>query len=332
MSASLVQEMHDVFVPHPRLMNGHAMTLWARAKPRKFPHLPAPENRLFKVADEATVLAHFHWQPNRHTRPTVLALHGLEGSSQAHYICGLSDKAWTAGFNVVRLNQRNCGGTEHLSSTLYHSGLTHDAAVVMNELAHEGCGAIAVVGYSLGGNLALKLAGDYGRGAPPYLKAVAAVSPVMDLPLCVDALERRSNALYQWNFVRNLKSRMRRKIAAFPDRFSAEPLARVRTVRDFDEYYTAPHFGFRDATDYYYRASALRVVGRIDVPTLVVTAADDPFVPPESFADPALTGNRKVTVLLSRHGGHCAFVAPVNGTHDGYWAEWRAVEFVLGQT
>jgi predicted alpha/beta-fold hydrolase len=322
--------MHDVFVPHPRLMNGHAMTLWAWAKPRKFPNLPAPENRLFKVAEDATVLAHCHWHADRHRRPTVLALHGLEGSSQAHYICGLADKAWAAGFNVVRLNQRNCGGTEHLSSTLYHSGLTHDAAVVMNELAREGCAAIAVVGYSLGGNLALKLAGDYGRGAPPCLKAVVAVSPVMDLPRCVDALERRSNAFYQWNFVRNLKARMRRKIAAFPDRYSAEPLARIRTVRDFDEQYTAPHFGFKDATEYYYRAAALRVVDRIEVPTLIVTAADDPFVPPQSFADPALTRNRNVTVLLSAHGGHCAFVSAVNGNHDGYWAEWRAVAFILG--
>jgi predicted alpha/beta-fold hydrolase len=309
-------------------MNGHAMTLWAWAKRRKFPNLPPPDNRLFKVAPDATVLAHCHWHKQRVGRPTLLALHGLEGSSQAHYICGLSDKAWAAGFNVIRLNQRNCGGTEHLSSTLYHSGLTHDAAFVLDELAREGLTSFAVVGYSLGGNLALKLAGDYGHGAPPYLKAVVAVSPVMDLPRCVDALERKSNAIYQWNFVRNLKARMRRKIAAFPDRFSAEPLARVRTVRDFDEYYTAPHFGFKDATDYYYRAAALRVVDRIEVPALVITAADDPFVPPESFADPALARNRHVTTLVSPHGGHCAFIAPGNGTHDGYWAEWRAVSFI----
>jgi predicted alpha/beta-fold hydrolase len=241
---------------------------------------------------------------------------------------GLADKAWAAGFNVVRLNQRNCGGTEHLSATLYHSGLTHDAAVVLNELAGEGLGHFAVVGYSLGGNLALKLAGDYGRGAPPYLRAIVAVSPVMDLPRCVDALERRSNAIYQWNFVRNLKARMRRKIAAFPDRYSAEPLEHIRTVRDFDEAYTAPHFGFRDATDYYYRAASLRVVDRIEVPTLILAAADDPFVPPEPFSDPALTGNRNITTLVSRHGGHCAFVATSNGVHDGYWAEWRAVDFV----
>lgn len=320
--------MSDAFVPHPRLMNGHAMTLWAWAKPRTFPRLPAPESRLFRVADDAQVLAHCHWQRDRRERPTILALHGLEGSSQAHYMAGLADKAWAAGFNVVRLNQRNCGGTEHLSATLYHSGLTHDAAVVLHELAGERLGPFGVVGYSLGGNLALKLAGDYGRGAPPWLKAIVAVSPVMDLPGCVDALERRSNTFYQWNFVRNLKARMRRKVAAFPDRFSAEPLDRIRTVRDFDEAYTAPHFGFRDAADYYYRVASLRVVHRIEVPTLILSAADDPFVPPAAFSDPAVTGNPHIAVALSRHGGHCAFVARANGTHDGYWAEWRAIDFV----
>ena len=113
----------------------------------------------------------------------------------------------------------------------------------------------------------------------------------MDLPRCVEALEKPSNAIYQWNFVRNLKARMRRKVAAFPDRFSTEPLARIRTVRDFDEAYTAPFFGFRDATDYYYRAASLRVVDRIAVPALIISAADDPFVPSDSFADQALTGN-----------------------------------------
>jgi predicted alpha/beta-fold hydrolase len=319
--------MSDAFVAHPRLTNGHAMTLWAWARRRRFPRLPPPESRIFRVAPDARVLAHCHWQRDRRSRPTLLALHGLEGSSLAHYMCGIADKAWAAGFNVVRLNQRNCGGTEHLSVTLYHSGLSADAAAVLEELAAEGLPAFCVVGYSLGGNLALKLAGDYGPDAPAYLKAVVAVSPVMDLPRCVAALEHRSNAVYQWNFVRNLKTRMRRKVAAFPDRFSAEPLTRVRTVRDFDEAYTAPHFGFRDAADYYHRASALRVGARIGVPALILSAGDDPFVPAVSFGDPAITGNRRITTLVTGHGGHCAFVAPVNGAHDGYWAEWKAVEF-----
>ena len=318
--------MPDGFLPHPRLMNGHAMTLWAWARRRAFPKLPPPESRLFQVTPDARVLAHCYWHRDRAARATILGLHGLEGSSQAHYMQGLADKAWAAGFNVVLLNQRNCGGTEHLSSTLYHSGLTADADWVLRELAAEGLARFGVVGYSLGGNLALKLAGDYGAAAPSFVKAVVAVSPVMDLPRCVDALERRSNFAYQWNFVRNLKGRMRRKVAAFPERFSAEPLDRIRSVRDFDEAYTAPHFGFRDATDYYYRAASLRVVDRIQLPALIITAADDPFVPPEPFADPAVTGNPHITTMVTRHGGHCAFVCPANGMHDGYWAEWRAIE------
>ena len=154
--------MSDAFVPHPRLVNGHAMTVWAWARRRAFPKLPAPESRLFQVAPDARVLAHCYWHRDRDPRATILGLHGLEGSSQAHYMQGLADKAWAAGFNVVLLNQRNCGGTEHLSSTLYHSGLTADADWVLRELAAEGLARFGVVGYSLGGNLALKLAGDYG--------------------------------------------------------------------------------------------------------------------------------------------------------------------------
>ena len=320
--------MIDEFVPQERLRNGHAMTLWAWVRPRAFPLLPPPESRVFDVASDARVLAKCHWQRARTDAPTIIVLHGLEGSSEAHYMLGVADKAWRRGFNVVRLNQRNCGGTEHLCATLYHSGLSADVDVVMKTLAAEGHHAIVVAGYSLGGNLALKLAGEHGAAPPPWLRAVAAVSPVMDLPRCVDALEKPSNAIYQWNFVRNLKARMRRKVAAFPDRFSIEPLARIRTVRAFDEAYTAPFFGFRDATDYYHRAASLRVVDRITVPALIISAKDDPFVPSDSFADNALARNAAVSVRVTPHGGHCAFVAARNDTHDGYWAEWTLMEFL----
>jgi predicted alpha/beta-fold hydrolase len=315
------------FEPHRRLRNGHAMTLWAWAKPRTFDRLPAPQNCLFEVAPEARVLGQCYWQHDRISHPTIIVLHGLEGSSTAHYMRGVADKAWARQFNVVLLNQRNCGGTEHLSTTLYHSGLSSDVDVVVRELAAAGHRAIAVAGYSLGGNLALKLAGDYATDPPPALKAVIAVSPVMDLPRCVDALERRSNAIYQWNFVRNLKARMRRKAAAFPGRFDIEPLAAIRTVRQFDEAYTAPAFGYKDATDYYYRAAALRVVDRIEVPALVIVAADDPFVAPDPFRASPVSSHRRITVELSRYGGHCAFVGKANGAWDGYWAEQRIVEF-----
>ncbi len=312
----------------PRFIGGHKQTLYAWAKPRRFPRLPQPTARYFDVAADARVLAHCHWHARPQEHPTLLLLHGLEGSSLAHYMCGISDKAWASGWNVVRLNQRNCGGTEHLSRGLYHSGLTHDPLFVMRELIEvDRLKAIAVAGYSLGGNLTLKLAGELGDLAPPELKAVCAVSPTMDLGVCVEALERRSNVAYEWNFVRNLKARMRRKAAAFPDLFSVAPLRRVWTVRQFDEAYTAPHHGFRDATDYYYRASAMRVIERIRVPALILTAEDDPFVPSAPFRSAAVTGNPYVTVVITPHGGHCAFVERGGADYDGYWAEREIVRF-----
>jgi predicted alpha/beta-fold hydrolase len=242
---------------------------------------------------------------------------------------GLAEKAFAAGFNVVRLNQRNCGGTEALSEGLYHSGLSADPARVLTELIEvDGLRSVAVAGYSLGGNVALKLAGDFGDDAPAALRAVCAVSPTLDLARCVEALERPENTLYEWNFVRNLKRRMRRKSRLFPGRFDLHGIGRVRTVRAFDEMFTAPHHGFADASDYYFRASALRVVDRIRIPTLILSAEDDPFVPADQFSVPAVASNPAIRVELTRHGGHCAFVEPEEPGYDGYWAERRIVEFV----
>jgi uncharacterized protein len=323
-SSSLLSD----YVPLAPWAGGHRMTLYAWARPRRFPHLPAPEARLFDVAAETRVLAHCHWQPDRAARLTVILLHGLEGSSQGHYIRGLADKAWRRGFNVVRLNQRNCGGTEHLSRGLYHSGLTADPLAVMHELAdRDGLPRFAFAGYSLGGNLALKLAGELGNAHGGRLVAVAAVSPVMELGVCVEALERRENALYQWHFVQHLKARLRCKARAFPGDWDLGPLARIRTVRAFDEAYTAPHHGFADAADYYHRASARRVIDRIRVPALILTATDDPFVPPEPFRDPALAANPSLTTVITPHGGHCGFVGAPAGD-DGYWAERRVVAWM----
>jgi len=189
-----------------------------------------------------------------------------------------------------------------------------------------------VAGYSLGGNLALKLAGELGAAAPPALRAVAAVSPILEISLCVHALERPENFLYEWNFVRELKNRMRRKDRFWPGRFDLSRLGSIRTVRDFDEVYTAPYFGFRDAEDYYHRASAMRVVDRIRRPALVITAEDDPFVPAAPFRDPAVTGNRHIDLRICTHGGHCGFIAARSSDDDGYWAESRVLDFVETHT
>ncbi len=306
------------------------MTVYAWARTRALPTLPEAEPCFFDTDTHARVLAHCNWQPHRDAAPALMLLHGLEGSSQAHYMRGIADKAFAAGFSVVRLNQRNCGGTEHLSRGLYHSGLTHDPLFLLRYLVDtERVPAVVVAGYSLGGNLTLKLAGDLGADAPGQLKAVCAVSPTMDLALCVDALERRSNLLYQLNFMRNLRARMRRKAALFPELYDLSQLRGVWTVRGFDDAYTAPMSGFGTATRYYHEASSLRVVDRIRVPALILTAANDPFVPPEQFTRPEVRANPHVRVLITPDGGHCAFVSEPDPAHDGYWAEHAIVRWAV---
>jgi predicted alpha/beta-fold hydrolase len=306
------------------------MTLYCWGARRRHT-LPAPEPRLIQVTPDTQVLAHCYWQPDRTSRPAIVALHGLEGSSSAHYMLGIAEKGLAAGFNVILLNQRNCGGTERLGPGLYHSGLVDDAVLLVQQLAErDGILRVVVAGYSLGGNLALRLAGAHSRAALPSLKGVCAVSPVLDLEACVQALERRSNVVYQWNFVRNLKSRMRRKDLHFPGRFDLSKLDAIGSIRAFDAAYTAPYFGYSSAEDYYHRAAALRVVDRIEVPALVVTAKDDPFVPHASFSDPGLLHNPNICLVMTQHGGHCGFLAASNGSgDDGYWAERTIVDFAL---
>jgi predicted alpha/beta-fold hydrolase len=187
------------------------------------------------------------------------------------------------------------------------------------------------VGYSLGGNLAMKLAGEFGDAAPAALKAVCAVSPTMELAACVDALERPENRLYEWNFLKDLKARMRRKAAAWPGRFDLAALRGVRTVREFDEAYTAPHHGFDGASDYYRRAASMRVADRIRVPALIISAHDDPFVPAWQFDDPALGSNPAVTRVITRFGGHCGFLTDATSARDGYWAEDTVMAFIAAR-
>jgi predicted alpha/beta-fold hydrolase len=314
----------------PRWLRGrHRMTFYAWAKRRTYPSLPPAEARYFTVSPVTTLLAHCHWQPERQTCPTLIVLHGLEGSSEAHYMKGLAAKAWQRGFNIVRLNQRNCGGTDHLSEGLYHSALWQDPAAVLRELVErDGASAIALVGYSLGGNLMLRLAGAYGAAPPPELKAVCAVSPTLDLAACMDLLERPSNRVYEWYFMAALRKRMRNKARLFPRIYDASGLRGLWSLRRFDDRYTAPHSGYRDAADYYHRAAAMRVIDQIHVPTLLVTSEDDPFIAVEPFRHPLVKNNPALSVIITRYGGHCGFVEAPAGDYDGYWAEDTAIAFV----
>jgi predicted alpha/beta-fold hydrolase len=225
---------------------------------------------------------------------------------------------------------RNCGGSDQLTPTLYHSGLSGDVGAVLAHMQQKfGLERIVLGGYSMGGNLVLKLAGELGSAAPAALRGVIAVSPAVDLAPSADALHEPANRVYEWHFLRGLRRRFLRKAALFPARYSPAALARVRSLRDFDEYVMAPCSGFAGADDYYYRAASARVVDRIAVPTLLLHALDDPFIRLEEETRRRLRSNPAITLLETPRGGHCAFLAAEPG-EDSRWAEKTLLGFALG--
>ena len=315
------------FEPHTLLKNGHAMTIAAAFWPRKF-QLPRAEDRLFQLDAESRLLARCHWQEGkRRDVPVLVIVHGLEGSSDSNYVLGIAENAFHRGYHVVRMNQRNCGGTEALTPTLYNSGMSGDYRAVFEELCNgDGFQQIFFAGYSMGGNLVTKMAGEYGDVVPKALKGVCAVCPALDLAACADALERRDNFFYQRHFVRGLMSRYARKVKLFPERYAQNSFGPIRTVREFDDEITAPQFGYRDAQHYYEGVGAKKVVSRVRVPMLMITAQDDPFVPYASFLRANITHNPAIRFLAPEHGGHCGFISKYSGA-ERFWVEQQIVDF-----
>lgn len=327
------------FRPRRFLINGHLQTIAGNYLAR-INNLPLPEDQLVEVSSATAnqiasqVLCHCHWQPEevRAARPTAIIVHGLEGSSESQYVVGNANKLWRAGSNVVRMNMRNCGGTEALSPTLYHSGLSNDVLMVMNFFIERyGLGSMSLIGYSMGGNLVLKLAGELGAEAPATLRSVIGVSPAVDLQPSADALHLPQNRLYELKFLHNLLQRFRRKAVLFPRAYDRNHATGIRSLREFDDRITALYSGFTGADDYYHRAAAARVLDRVVVPSLILHALDDPFVRLSGESRDKINANPNITMMESRHGGHCAFLAQPDVAlgYDGYWAEHTLLRFLL---
>jgi predicted alpha/beta-fold hydrolase len=319
------------FEPYPLLKNGHLMTIASAFVPRRF-DIPEAEARLFQVDPESMLLAHCHWQPGkRKDAPVIVVVHGLEGSSDSNYVRGIAEKAFHRGFHVLRMNQRNCGGTEALTPTLYNSGMSGDYRAVFEELSSgDGFKQIFFAGYSMGGNLVTKMAGEFSSAVPKALRGIGVVCPAIDLGASADALERLENYVYQRRFVNGLMSRYARKQKLFPERYRSDGLGPVRTVRQFDDVITAPQFGYRDAQDYYDHVGAKRVAAQIRVPLLMITAQDDPFVPYASFLAAKISENPAIQFVAPKHGGHCGFISKFGGP-ERFWAEQRIVDFCAAQ-
>ena len=344
-----IPKLAPPFVPRRFLSNGHLQTLAGNFLPRNIA-VPEAESLLVEVdgpIDEygpTQIICHCHWQPAevRRQQPTVILVHGLEGSSRSQYIIGNTARALSAGCNVVRMNMRSCGGTDHLSPTIYHSGRSADVGKVVARILHDHqVESIVLVGYSMGGNLVLKLLGEYGSAPPPQLKAVVGISPLMDLTPSSAALHQPANRIYEWHFLRNMRRRLRHKAQLFPRLYQTALQTPLRSMRDFDQHIVASYGHFRDADDYYLTVASSQYASTFRVPTLILHSTDDPFIRMLPATREALLANPYVTFVETQHGGHCAYLADPDpnanratqvSPKDGYWAEHLLLNYLLHQT
>jgi predicted alpha/beta-fold hydrolase len=317
------------YIPRRGLRNGHLMTIVGNFYPRKN-LMPVPEERIITVDDavNARVLCHCHWQPERQKALTVIIVHGLEGSSQSRYVIGTGSQCWQRGMNVVRLNMRTCGGTEQLTPTLYHNGMWSDIQRVMQSLIQsDGVQRFAIVGYSMGGNMVLRLAGEMGANASAEVVAFAGISPATDLAISAAALHEPQNIVYEWKFLIGLVERFRRKAKLHPELYDIKLARGNGSIVQFDERITAHYGGFEDAQDYYGKCSSSAVLEKITVPTLVIHALDDPFIIMSYETRNKLRQNPNIIFIEQQHGGHCAFLADRRNGSDSCWAETTLAQF-----
>jgi uncharacterized protein len=327
--SSQTQLVPEPFVPRRWLAGGHVQTI-ASFLINRHVQLAPSDRRLIEVGPGVSTLCHCHWQPDRQSALTIIIVHGFEGSTESQYMTGFASKGVAAGMNVIRMNQRNCGGTDCMAPVLYHSGLSQDVgAVARNLIDTDHISRFAIVGYSMGGNLVLKLAGEWGSQAPKPLRAVAAVCPAIDLAASSDALHSPSNRLYEQYFLWQVHRRLRAKARHFPGTFDLARLRGIGSLRQFDDKITAYYCGFTGAADYYARASASNVVEQISAPTLILHAANDPFIRIMPETRTKLLANPHIRFVETEDGGHCAFIAEASG-YDGFWAEQQIIHFLRG--
>ena len=323
------------FLPHPLLHDRHAMTIAGAKTPRGLADFVEDAERLWLPVDDATsVLVEAHWQRDPHA-PVLVLVHGLSGSSRSPYMLGTAHKAFRRGFSALRLNIRNCGGTERQTPTLYNAALTDDLHGLVSWLGRTRPeSAVCVAGYSLGGALTLHAGARWGDRPPAHVAGLSTVSAPVDLvdtsrTMHTGAMNRVYMRLFLDGFVRAMRS----KAAAFPELYPHDAMRGYRDFYEFDSQWTAPSFGYRDANDYYERTSAMHVVGDVRIPTLMLHSEDDPLVPLRGRGLAAVQENPHLLLRCVRYGGHNAFLGarPARGAQrvdvDRWWAENRIVDW-----
>lgn len=303
---------------HPLFRNPHLQTcaghFWRRPDTAsKFPV------RRWECATEPGVRVVIDsQQPDREPAGHLVLVHGLEGASDASYMLSLAAAALHAGYAVHRFNIRGCGPGAGLANTLYHAGLTADLHAVLQQIPTP----VFLIGFSLGANIVLKLAGELGAAALPLIRGVCGISSPLDLEACSRRIAQPDNRIYERRFV----NRMRGRLLA-TGRYSARDLTALRTVLAIDDRITAPSFGLTDAHNYYQTQSAIGFLPSIRVPTLLIQAQDDTFIPFNIFDSPAVRANPSVTLLATPHGGHVGFLG--RAPHR-FWADHAVLDWIAG--
>lgn len=321
------------YQPPAFLFNGHLQTII----PSQFRIVRdlAYERIKIRTQDEDFLL--LDWSKQGNSKLAIIS-HGLEGDSLRPYMRGMARAFNRAGYDALAWNFRGCGGEINKVAGFYHSGATHDLKTVVDHVRqHHDYQEIVMVGFSLGGNLMLKYLGENGKQLPGEIKAGIAISVPLDLNACATQIALASNFIYSWRFVRNLKKKIRAKVQIMPtdrihdgcrpDVLSTEHLGKIKSIKQFDEYYTAPLHGFIDATDYYEKCSSLHFLKDIEVPTLMLNAKNDPFLADNCYFDESSLPGQNIYFAAPEEGGHCGFMQKNVQKHDNFWSEEMAIQF-----
>jgi predicted alpha/beta-fold hydrolase len=306
---------------------GHAQTLWGKFfRPR--PELGTRVERWNTPDGDFIDVHRLDAAPGA---PRLIFLHGLEGTVRSHYVSGFFGEARRRGWAADLMLFRGCGDEPNRGARFYHSGETGDLAFVIDRIrADSAPSPMMLAGVSLGGNVLLKYLGERGRSLDPSIVAAAAVSVPFDLEKSCRHISHGFSKVYDRHFLRTLREKALNKLERHPGLFDKANLERAESIYDFDDAVTAPVHGFADAHDYYSRSSSLGFLERITLPTLLLSAVDDPFLPPSVLDQVRAIGNRNAALTLEfpAHGGHVGFVGGRSPWKPFYYAEWRVCEFL----
>ena len=258
------------------------------------------------------------------SRSAVLILHGLEGDSRRLYVTGMVHIFNESGFDTVSMNFRGCSGESNKALRFYHSGETGDLQTVIDHIAPQ-YDHIHLIGFSLGGNVTLKYLGERGSAIHPQIRSAVAISVPVDLLDSSTELEKRQNSIYRMRFIRSLGEKLAEKAKAYPHDISLEGFSAIRNFREFDDRYTAPLHGFKNAEHYWRLSSSIFYLSGITIPTLLINALDDPFLGQGSYPFSAASSNRNFHLETPESGGHVGFVT---FSEKYYWSEKRAWQFI----